>query len=46
VPDELVPYLQTGHARIARLLRPRPLAATGPTSPRPHPPRPGLARGR
>lgn len=26
VPPELVPYLHTGHGRVGRLLRPRPLA--------------------
>jgi len=48
VPDQLWPYLRTGHAHVAPLLRPRPLASTSPTTPRPRPPgasRPGL-RGR
>ena len=26
VPERLVPYLRTGHAKVGRLLRPRPLA--------------------
>jgi hypothetical protein len=26
VPDNLVPYLRTGHGKVGRLLRPRPLA--------------------
>lgn len=26
VPEQLVPYLRTGHAKVGRLLRPRPLA--------------------